>query len=64
MVRKLRGQKLTIPNPGERDVITLYHRHSIEEIMEMTGMRKIDIQTAVVNGIREGLIRAYAPTER
>ena len=63
MVRKLRGEKLTIPNSTERDVVTLYHRHSIEEIEKLTGMRRIDIQRAVLIGIKHGEVAAYATTK-
>lgn len=63
MVRQLRGEKLTIPNPTERDIVTLYHRHSVEEIMAMTGLTKRRIQQAVYNGIQRGEIRAYAAPE-
>lgn len=60
MVRQLRGEKLAIPNPTERDVIELFHRHSIEEIMVMTGLSKMAVTAAVYNGIQRGEIRAYA----
>lgn len=63
MVRQLRGQKLTVPNPTERDVINLYHRHSVEEIMEICGLTKYRVQRAILNGIKNGEIRAYASTQ-
>lgn len=63
MVRKLRGKQLTIPNATERSIVDLYHRHSIEEIEAMTGMRRADIQQAIVNGIRSGKVKAYAPAD-
>lgn len=63
MVRKLRGKQLTIPNPTERDVVTLYHRHSIEEIMAMTGLSKALIQLAILRAISDGRVKPYASTE-
>jgi hypothetical protein len=63
MVRKLRGEQLTIPNPTERDVVTLYHRHSIEEIMAMTGLSKARIQGAILRAISNGKVKPYAPSE-
>ncbi len=48
---------------AERDVVTLYHRHSIEEIMAMTGLSKALIQGAVLRAIRAGRVKPYASSE-
>ena len=62
VVRKLRSKQLTIPSP-ERSIVTLYHRHSIEEIMALTGLHRDRIQLIILDAIKRGEVKAYAPTE-
>lgn len=47
----------------DADIVTLSSRHSVEEIMSLTGMRKMDIQNAIVRAIARGEVAAYSPTQ-
>ena len=48
----------------DADIVTLFNRHSIEEIMALTALPKHRIQAIVLRAITRGEIPAYAPAQR